>query len=123
MVWCGESSPLYGAVLKHNDSVNQTNEEQCGIKPNAQSTACAAPCCEKEISPCEKADCCHDAKAQPKEYSKQQRRNAHMTSPAGFVSGLMSDKDSLLLIAVIILLMNENADKKLILALAYVLLF
>ncbi|MGN0700244.1 MAG: hypothetical protein ACI4J8_04510 [Oscillospiraceae bacterium] len=39
------------------------------------------------------------------------------------LNGLLNDNDAMLLAMVILLLLNENADKKLILALAYVLLF
>lgn len=52
--------------------------------------------------------------------SRQFSQNNPMSD---MLNGLLNDNDAMLLAMVILLLLNENADKKLILALAYVLLF
>ncbi len=45
----------------------------------------------------------------------------HRSQPQSMLSGLLQDKDFLLLAAVMLILMHEKADNKLIMALAFVL--
>lgn len=92
MVWNTESSPLYRSVEAFNSAAEKTPE----------------PACECGGSP-------QPEKRQPppvRKYSQQ----------GGILQKLTSDRDSLLIIALIVLLLNEKADMKLIAALAFILL-
>lgn len=90
-------------------------------------------CCEKTESRAQRAHCRCDSCRRNAENGSSARegcphkpcsRQVSQSNPLSDIfGGLLSDKDSMLLAVVILLLLNENADKKLILALAYVLLF
>ena len=90
-------------------------------------------CCEKMESHAQRAHCrCESCRRNAEKGAAPREEGAHKPCSRQFsqsnpisdiFGGLLSDKDSMLLAVVILLLLNENADKKLILALAYVLLF
>lgn len=93
MVWSTTQSALYKAVEQHNALADEE---------------CAPP---HEDIPCERHRevCKCPCKPSPK-------------PQGGFLSGLVNDRDSLLILAAIFILMHEKADKTLVLALAYILL-
>ena len=103
MVWNSEQSPLYRTVESFNNSTCKPEEDpverQCG-EPKCG----AAP----EVGKCR---------------SEQPRK---CSPPPGNIGGILQkltgDRDSLLIIALIILLWREKADMKLIAALAFILL-
>ncbi|MBS6585618.1 MAG: hypothetical protein ACLVFU_11450 [Eggerthellaceae bacterium] len=103
MVWNSEQSPLYRTVESFNNSTCKPEkdpvERQCG-EPKCG----AAP----EVGKCR---------------SEQPRK---CSPPPGNIGGILQkltgDRDSLLIIALIILLWREKADMKLIAALAFILL-
>ena len=89
------NSPLMEAVRRHNEGLEffpAVDEEQDRVSPDD---------CHREghVIKC----CCAPKKE-------------------GLLDRLLSDKDALLIAAVILVLLNQNADKKLIMALAFVLL-
>lgn len=91
MVWNSETSTLYQAVERHNANTQ---------KP--------IPPTENEAGG-KKAEC---------QCKREPIRPTHNCDPLG---SLLSDRDSLLIAAVILILLHEKADIKLILALAFVL--
>ena len=103
MVWNSEQSPLYRTGESFNNSTckpeKDPDERQCG-EPKCG----AAP----EVGKCR---------------SEQPRK---CSPPPGNIGGILQkltgDRDSLLIIALIILLWREKADMKLIAALAFILL-
>ena len=108
MVWNTSDSPLYRAVESFNNSTTPA-APRCEPKkeqPCADKCECAAapPCCdEPKLAP-------HNAPPQrPQQYS----------SP---LQALFGDKDMLLVAALIIILIHEKADMKIILALGLILL-
>ena len=125
MVWNSTQSALYKAVYDYNSSVNtgeniadnyaekiprkcaEINPENCAKKPcenyTENCTDFARKNCEKNARNC----CENDCKNCPKNDA---------------FSRLISDRDFLLVAGIILILLNEKADFKLILALAIVLL-
>lgn len=96
MVWNSEQSPLYRSVEQFNSGTARE------LPPPAeeQECDCSAP------PPC--ADKC--------------MKCPHRGTQQGFLQKLTSDRDFMLIAALIILLWHEKADIKLIAALAYILL-
>ncbi len=90
------NSPLMEAVRRHNEGLE------------------FFPAVDEEDCPRESPDNCH--------------REGHVIKcccapkKEGLLDRLLADKDALLIAAVILVLLNQNADKKLIIALAFVLL-
>ena len=99
MVWYNGGSALEKAIERHNNGGDVHNKE-CG---------CKAP--DADVCSCAKSEQC-DA---PKHCSCAQERQGDL------LSALTKDRDLLLIAAVMLILMHEKADKKLILALAFVL--
>lgn len=99
MVWKNAREGLYSAVERNNAGVDAPRDRApekppCGNAPRDRSP---------EKPPCGNAP----------------QRCTHPPDP---LRALMSDRDALILVALIILLVHEKADMKLILALAFVLL-
>lgn len=92
MVWNSEQSPLYRSVEKYNHS---TEEQPCSCSEEPP-----------RKSPCE----------------DKPPRSCTPKREMGFLQRLTSDRDQLLIIALIILLWHEKADMKLIAALVFILL-
>lgn len=95
MVWSTEQSPLYRSVERFNSGSEQ--------KSDPQEKECESCRSEPEPPPCGKS---------PRE--PQRSRN--------IIQRITSDRDFMLIAALIILLWHEKADMKLIAALAFILL-
>lgn len=92
MVWNTENSPLYRTVESFNSRSGEPEQPRCAPEPPTQN---------------ERRDC---------------GRAVNSAAPGGFMQRLTSDRDSLLIIGLIVLLLHEKADMKLIAALAFILL-
>jgi len=99
MVWRAEQSPLYQSVERFNSGTGGT---ECGCKTEEYSQT---------------ADCSEKQRRQPEQFV----RNG-TNSGGNMLQRIMSDKDALLIVALILLLWHEKADMKLIAALAFVLM-
>ncbi|MGN1340181.1 MAG: hypothetical protein ACI4WS_07800 [Oscillospiraceae bacterium] len=128
MVWSAGDSPLYKCV----ERFNSMPQERC----------CEAS--EKQEKPCTDTECvCDKGKSAPdsgcndiRENSceKSTRHSADTRSPAppprprttypqgSFLQRLTGDRDFMLIAALIVLLLHEKADMKLIAALAFIIL-
>ncbi len=103
MVWNSEQSPLYQSVEKFNGGSRR--------QPEPQETFHEAP----EPSP--------EVREQPR--CKPEPPHGEFRSAAGsgnFIQRITSDRDFMLIAALILLLWQEKADMKIIAALAFVLL-
>ena len=96
MVWNSNSSTLYKAVERHNNAERIVPEK-------------TTPAQEME----------HFSPPPVETAHKKPVHNKQQNSP---ISGLLQDRDALLITALILILMHEKADTKLILALVFVLL-
>lgn len=122
MVWKTTQSAFYRAV----DSFNN-DEKKCENR--------CIPCKEKSYE----KSCGNSPEKLPEKGCENHRRNEENHRPSGQcsrgcphcrayrrqsspLSGLLSDNDMLLIAGLILILMRQNADQKLILALAFVLL-
>lgn len=127
MVWQTSQSPLYKAVESFNNS-NRQIEPACDI-PKAE--PCAPKLERKNSEPCERATsepcepkcerpvsepCGCKPKSAPQEYPHKPAQNGN------FLQAMFGDKDMLLIAALIIILMHEKADMKIIIALGFILL-
>lgn len=99
MVWRAEQSPLYQSVERFNSGTGGT---ECGCKTEERSQT---------------ADHSEKQCRQPEQFI---RNNAN--GGGNMLQRIMSDKDALLIVALILLLWHEKADMKIIAALAFVLL-
>lgn len=97
MVWNSEQSPLYRSVEQFNSG---SAKELPPPLAEPECDSCAAP------PPCQ--DKCMNCQ--------------HRGAQQGFLQKLTSDRDFMLIAALIILLWHEKADIKLIAALVYILL-
>ncbi len=93
MVWNSASSTLYKAVERHNSEAVQPTQDE------------VKHCCEPPPQNSEPPKCICTAPPQQN----------------GMLSELLKDRDFLLIAALMLILMHEKADNKLILALAFVL--
>lgn len=94
MVWNSEQSPLYRSV----ENFNNVEAKEPSLEKECESHAAPPPC------------------------PDNRRRIPHGNAQQGFLQRLTSDRDFMLIAALIILLWHEKADIKLIAALAYILL-
>lgn len=103
MVWSSAGSTLYRAVERHNSAMEQPQSPQTDSAPPPEPKHEAPPQSpQREKSAPE--SCIHTQKQQG-------------ASP---LQGIMQDRDTLLILAVLLLLLHEKADTRLILALAFV---
>ena len=126
MVWTAEDSPLYKCVEKFNSTPcgecpPKAPEPECSVtdkKPEPQPECCShaqCSCPEPEQKRCERSQ------------TDFPRRNAapapppHST-PGSLLQKITGDRDFMLIAALIILLLHEKADMKLIAALAFIIL-
>lgn len=110
MVWESSHSPLYVAVENFNN--NQPRKPDCGQpeRPPAQNgTPCAQPC--EEAAP----ERCHSAGTHQCAQCRQAQRGNSLQT-------LFSDKDTLLIAALLVILIHEKADMKIIIAVGIILL-
>ena len=113
MVWKNAREGLYSAVERNNAGVdaphNRAPEKPpCGNAP-------------RDRTP-EKPPCGNAPRDRAPEKPPCGNAPQRCTYPPDPLRALMSDRDALILVALIILLVHEKADMKLILALAFVLL-
>ncbi|GEM_PF-559336 len=113
MVWNSTQSALYMAVNNHNDGNFDHNiQSKKNVRKNVQ-----------KISDITREN---NEKKRPenheRKYAQNECRNCPKNAPSDPVSRIMSDRDMLLIAGLIFILWRENADKKLIMALAMVLL-
>ena len=125
MVWNSTQSALYKAVDDFNSNANQREnicEKYTEKMPQKFSENNPEKCAQKSRENC--TEKCTDFEG--KKCEKNARNfceNACKNCPKNDAfSGLFSDRDFLLVAGLILILMNEKADFKLILALAIVLL-
>ena len=109
MVWYNGGSALEKAVERHN-SGGDIHERECGC---ASQDVNDRPCPASEAEEC---NC-----SEPRCYAAPKCCGRHNEPQGGLLTSLTKDRDFLLLAAVMMILMHEKADKKLILALAFVL--
>ncbi len=98
MVWNSSQSSLYRAVEAHNQTLIQSRECSCEEKP-PHSESCR---CEKNTS--------HEMHCR------------QINSNQNFIAQLLSDSDTLLLAALLMVLIHEKADKNLIIAIALIMI-
>lgn len=113
MVWNSTQSALYRAIDRHNGGIPEDdfrrgeNVEKSGGKSCGDHEPKSGENCVRK----EAKKCCENC---PK--------NRAYNVPSDPISRIMSDRDMLLIAGLIFILMKENADKTLILALVIVLL-
>ena len=131
MVWKNAREELYSAVARNNSSVLSPQNAAVVVKreqpPQQRSGGNApqsAPQHEQRESVRQSAPQCEQRESVRQSAPQcEQRVNApRNTQPADPIRALLSDRDALILIALILLLLHEKADIKLIGALAFVLL-
>lgn len=109
MVWNTEQSPLYQSVEKFNGGSCQKQEAEESDRESS---------CEKPEPPPE----LHDrSRCKPDQQPRSEYRSSSSYS-GNLIQRITSDRDFMLIAAMILLLWHEKADMKLIAALAFVLL-
>lgn len=109
MVWNSTQSALYRAVDSHNDGFSES-----GKREEKKAAASSQKHAEKEAR--------KSVKTETEKRCENCPKNRADNAPSDPISRILSDRDMLLIAGLIFILMRENADKKLILALAIVLL-
>ena len=114
MVWNTTQSAFYKAIEDFNnrEKTGEFHGENCNKNRDDRHDECPPPCSPKNN---EAAGCDIPQNRCP-------RCPANRGGLSGTLSGILSDNDMLLIAGLIFLLYHQNADKKLILALAFVLL-
>lgn len=144
MVWTAGDSPLYKCVERFNNTQKaescdetpkacvETKERCCGtssetlIKP--EKTQCdnsPGKCCAKEVESCASAQenpQKHNCGTGRKQISSCPKDPRNAPFPGNLIQKLTSDHDFMLIAALIVLLLHEKADMKLIAALAFIIL-
>lgn len=117
MVWNSTQSALYKAVSSYNDGRYEgKNDGGNKVQKNVQKSPDFSPRNNEKKSADDRArDRCEKC---PRNDSAACPKNV----PSDPLSRIMSDRDMLLIAGLIFILWHENADKKLIMALAIVLL-
>lgn len=110
MVWNSEFSPLYRTVESFNNAAAAAANEPTNTSPRT----------EQRDNSCETAPKAAECGCEAQE--KRRPPPTSFGSAGGFLQRLTGDRDSLLIIGLIVLLMHEKADLKLIAALAFILL-
>lgn len=113
MVWSSSGSTLYKAVERHNSAMEQPQQEN-GAQPLPKSGG-GEQFTQSENAPQSACSCEEAEKSAPENRIHTQKQQG--ASP---LQGLMQDRDTLLILAVLLLLLHEKADTRLILALAFV---
>lgn len=118
MVWSMNTRQLEEAVRRHNEE----NAPRHDFQPALPEPPRAAP---EESAPQSFTPSPKERRETPplcEECNRCPRCVASQSRPHSALGQLFGDRDALLLIGLILILMNEKADSKLILALAFVLL-
>ncbi len=113
MVWNSTQSALYRAVNDHNDGIFERDiQSKKNVRKNVQKSSDIMR--EK------------NEKKRPENHERKCTqnvcRNCPKNAPSDPVSRIMSDRDMLLIAGLIFILWRENADRKLIMALAMIFL-
>ncbi len=128
MVYNSSQSALYKAIDRYNgsDFNDDFRSEKC-IEKNSDKPCPKSICEDAEKNArretkkrCESAE--NSVRCEKKIRCENCTKNRAYRKPSDPISKIMSDKDMLLIAGLIFILMKENADKSLILALAIVLL-
>lgn len=121
MVWNSTQSALYKAINRHNDGFyaeeNSSEKNRCKSAEKGQQKTTVNNA--KNRSEMRTQKRCEKYSENGGCSSLNYHRNGE---PADPISRIMSDRDMLLIAGLIFILWRENADKKLIMALAIVLL-
>lgn len=113
MVWNSTQSALYKAVNAHNgDGEERENTTPKKVRKNVQKSG---------VFSRKNSEKKHTENRSEK-YPRNECRGCPNSLPNDPISLIMSDKDMLLIAGLIYILWRENADRKLIMALAIVLL-
>ena len=119
MVWQTSQSPLYKAVESFNNSNRQTEPvcdipkaEPCAPKLERKNPEVCEPKCGRPVT----EPCGCKPKSALQEFPHRPPHNGN------FLQAMFGDKDMLLIAALIIILMHEKADMKIIIALGFILL-
>jgi len=108
MVWNTDQTALYSAVERYNsglDAASGSSRHERPKKPEKTGQRPENPACEK-----------------PQNIPGKQNEFLRSIPRRSPLETIFSDRDMLLIAALIIILMHENADKRLIAALAFVLI-
>lgn len=121
MVWTDERSPLYRTVEKYNSA---HREESSGNTASYNAGEQVPNHCRKP-----EPDCGSSAESRKPESECRGEMGGRISQPprgspqqGNILQRLTNDRDFLLIAALIILLLHEKADMKLILALAFIIL-
>lgn len=115
MVWNSAGSTLYKAVERHNSAMEQPQfPQENGAQPLPKSGG-GEPFTQSENAPQSACPCEEAEKSAP-----ENRIHTPRQQGASPLQGIMQDRDTLLILAVLLLLLHEKADTKLIIALAFV---
>ncbi|MBD5130683.1 MAG: hypothetical protein HDT43_12300 [Ruminococcaceae bacterium] len=117
MVWNSTQSALYRAIDRHNDG-----GDEGGFRREKFTEKNGGKCGEKNRRENAPKNGGKFARAETKNRCENCPKNRPHDPPPDPVSRIMSDGDMLLIAGLIFVLMRENADKALILALVIVLL-
>ena len=114
MVWTAGESPLYKCVEKYNNTPREEREtDRQPSRELEQHCACSEkPSREPETDRRREDTRCAPPPPKPRESS----------APGNLLQKLTGDRDCLLILALIVLLLHEKADMKLIAALAFIIL-
>lgn len=114
MVWTAGESPLYKCVEKYNNTPRE--ERETDRQPNRDPEQDCA-CTEKPNREPEE-----DCRREKPEFAPPPPKPRESSAPGNLLQKLTSDRDCLLILALIVLLLHEKADMKLIAALAFIIL-
>lgn len=122
MVWNSTQSALYKVIDTHNSSVSERkNAAEKRMSKNLQKTPVFLSQNSSQKSPRRRSEKSCRSCSQNAEHAGC-GDNSTSNMPADPISRIMSDRDMLLVAGLIFILWRENADRKLIMALAIVLL-
>lgn len=113
MVWNSTQSALYRAIDRHNGGCA---EDDFRREENVEKSV-GKPCGDHEPKNSE-----NYVRKEPKKRCENCPKNRAHNVPSDPISRIMSDRDMMLIAGLIFILLKENADKTLILALVIVLL-
>lgn len=114
MVWTAGESPLYKCVEKYNNTPRE--ERETDRQPNREPEQDCA-CTEKNSLEPEA-----DYRREKPKFAPPPPKSRESSAPGNLLQKLTSDRDCLLILALIVLLLHEKADMKLIAALAFIIL-
>ncbi len=124
MVWTDERSPLYRTVEKYNsahrEELSGNAASDNAEKQEADNSRGSEPDCGCEFSAESRRK--SESECRGEKGGRVSRPPRGTQQPGNILQRLTGDRDFLLIAALIILLLHEKADMKLILALAFIIL-